>query len=98
MNERHPGQIILDQIMRLDYYALASWGMKPATRVLTTNGIQFDIIGRPSKRVTINIDRACDLYIVETGRVRNLMYKTLASVRDVHVENLVTTIDKLLKE
>ena len=88
------GKIIINQINALDKWALASWGAK--NYVSYSDGIQFDVRGSKFRgRVIIKLNKR-DLYDIEFGTIRKLEYIIKNTAKNVHVEQLVNTIDNVV--
>ena len=88
------GKIIINQINALDKWAMASWGSK--NYVSHSDGIQFDVRGSKFRgRITIKLNKR-DLYDIEFGTIRKLEYIIKNTAKNVHVEQLVNTIDNVV--
>lgn len=91
------GREIMRQINTINPIALKSYGAK---NFLTfENGIQFDVFGSIFKGrvlITLNPD---DLYDIELGRInrKTLQWISVKKVTDIFVEDLVSTLDKLIR-
>jgi hypothetical protein len=75
---------IRDQITTIDKMALWAWGAK--NLIALENGLRFKSSGMTTWK-------GRDLYDVEFGRIRKYEYKTVKTVNDVYVEDLVHVID-----
>ena len=88
------GKTILTQIKALDKWALSSWGAK--NFVSSKDGIQFDVRGSKHRGRILVVLNPKDLYNIEIGKVVKLDWKSIKKVKDVYVDNLVTTLDGLI--
>ena len=87
------GEIIYDQIKKLDKFAFPAWGAKNFMQ--GHDNLQFDVRGPKHKgRVMIYYDRAKDLYDIELGNVRQLEWKTKRKIKQVFAGDLVNILDQ----
>ncbi len=98
--ETHPGQIILQQINALDFFARARWGVKfPKDHglLLIDNGLQMNCAR--NLKIQVILDPS-DTYTVKFLRYspKTFECKTLAEMSDVYAESLVQVIDGMRRD
>jgi len=87
---------ILNQINKLNRFALHSWGVK--NKVYDDESITFEVNGsktRSRSRLQIRLN-GNDYYDIELFRIVNQEKKIDQRVSDVGCENLVQAIDKIV--
>jgi len=94
-NAARPGEIILDQLGGNKFYAMVG----PKNIVWTKNGVQFDISSRLNKlkanRITIEIDRTTDEYIIRAWKQRGLDIKQIGETKGIQAAQLRAAFSRL---
>lgn len=91
LNESDVGMTIMSQINHIDKHAMLAWGSK--NLVFFKKGLQFTVSGPKFKGKIIIELNGRDLYDISFGKVVKLEWKVSKKLTDVHVEDLVKTID-----